>query len=261
VNFNKILNFDLKEYEQIKENDRYYFNLIRQNFNMNKMKRFMILSFIKVSFGAFLITSSLMLYGQPKRPAQMPQYLFPDFSSSQVKMKDGRIQNTIMNYNMVSEGMVFVENEKYFDMMNPELVDTVYLQLKKFIPFGNSFLEMLQSKPIALFIQHKGELEDAGVPSGYGGTTKTTASNYIANIDRSKATFNLPIPENYTVKVSKIYWIRKDDKMIDFQNEKQFLKLFPDKSDLIKAFIKKNRLKINKPDNLIQIVNYTSTLM
>lgn len=227
---------------------------------MKKMKRFMILSFIKVIFGAFLISSSSILYGQPKKPVQMPQYLFPEFSSSQVKMKDGRIQNTIMNYNMVSEGMVFLQDEQYYDMLNPEMVDTVYLKLKKFVPFGKTFFEMLQSKPIALFIQHKGQLEEAGVPSGYGGTTKTTASNYIGNVNRSTMSYNLAIPENYTVTVSNIYWIKKDDKMLDFQNEKQFLKLYPDKSDLIKAFIKKNRLKFERPEDLIQIVNYCSAL-
>lgn len=233
---------------------------IRQYFKMKKMKRLMILSFIKVSFGAFLISSSLILNGQPKKPPLMPQYLFPDFSSSKIKLKDGRIQNTLMNYNMVSEGMVFMQDEKYYDMTNPELVDTVYIHLKKFVPFGRTFFEMLQSKPIALFIQHKGELEEAGVPSGYGGTTKTTASNYIANVDRSKVSYNLAIPENYTVKMSEIYWIRKDDKMLDFQNQKQFLNLYPDKSDLIKAFIKKNRLKIERPEDLIQIVNYCSAI-
>lgn len=220
----------------------------------------MILSFIKLSFGAFLISCSSILYGQPKKPAQMLQYLFPEFSSTQVILKGMQSKSTMMNYNIVSERMVYLQDGQYFDMTNSEMVDTVYIYQKIFVPFGKTFFEMLQNKPIAFFIQHKGILEEAGVPSGYGGTSKTTASNYLSNFNQSKMSYNLGIPENSTVTVSNIYWIRKDDNMLDFQNEKQFLKLYPDKSDLIKTFIKKNRLKFERPDDLIQIVNYSSAL-
>lgn len=224
------------------------------------MKRFLILSFIKVSFGFLLISIPLILYGQATKQGQMPQYLFPDFSSSRVLFKSGQILNTMMNYNTVSERMVYIQDQKYFDLANTQMVDTVYLQLKKFVPFGKTFFEVLQSRTIVLFIQHMGELVEAGNPAGYGGTSQTASSSYLTTIDQSTGTYNLPIPDYYKVSVSTIYWIRKGDKMLDFQNQKQFLNLYPDKSDLIKAFIKKNRLKIERSEDLIQIVNYTSTL-
>lgn len=215
---------------------------------------------LKASFAALLISIPLILFGQATKPGQMPQYLFPDFSSSRVIFKSGQILNPMMNYNMVSERMVYIQDQNYFDLANTEMVDTVYLQLIKFVPFGKTFFEVLQSRPIALFIQHKGELVEAGSPAGYGGTSQTASSSYLTAIDQSTGTYNLPIPDYYKVSVSGIYWIRKDDKMVDFQTQKQFLNLYPDKSDLIKAFIKKNRLKIERPEDLIQIVNYTSTL-
>jgi hypothetical protein len=215
---------------------------------------------LKVSFAALLISIPLILHGQTTKSGQMPQYLFSDFSSSRVIFKSGQILNPMMNYNIVSQRMVYIQDKKYFDLTNTEMVDTVYLQLLKFVPFGKTFFEVLQSKPIALFVQHKGELEEVGKPAGYGGTSKTASSSYLATIDQSTGTYNLPIPDSYTVIVSSIYWIRKDDKMLDFHNQKQFLNLYPDKSDLIKAFIKKHRLKIERPEDLIQIVDYTSTL-
>ena len=190
----------------------------------------------------------------------MPQYLFPDFSNSLVVMKSIKSQNVMINYNMVTERMVFLQDEQYYDIANPELVDTIFMHQKKFIPFGNTFYEVLQSKPVALFIQHKAELEDEGVSIGYGGSSKTTASINLANIDRNKATFNLPIPDNYSVRISNVYWIKLGDKMLDFANEKQFLNLFPDRSKQIKEYIKKNRLKIDNPDQLKQIVSYCGTL-
>ena len=224
------------------------------------MKRSRIPSFLKMSVGIFLISLTPVLSGQPKKPANMPQYLFSDFSNSLVVMKSIKSQNVMINYNMVTERMVFTQDASYYNLSNPEMVDTIYLNQKIFVPFGNTFFEMLQSRPIALFIQHKGELEEAGVPSGYGGTSKTTASVNLANIDRSKASFNLPIPDNYSIRIANVFWIRLGDKMLDFTNEKQFLQLFPDKSKQLKEYIKKNHLKIDNPDHLKQLVNYCGTL-
>jgi len=48
--------------------------------------------------------------------------------------------------------------------------------------------------------------------------------------------------------------------MLSFTNEKQYLKLFPDKAEGIKEFIKKNRLKFDNYEDLIQIVRYSGGL-
>jgi hypothetical protein len=224
------------------------------------IKRLINLSVTRMNLIPLLFSIPVILHGQPDKPALMPQYLFPDFSSSRVIFKSGQILNPIINYNIVSERMVYLENQKYFDLTNTEMIDTIYLQLLKFVPFGKTFFELLQSRPIPLFIQHKGELVQAGTPVGYGATSQTVASDSYSSIHQASGSYNLTIPDNYTVSVSRIYWISKDGKMLDFKSQKEFLNLFPDKSDMIKAFIKKNRLKIDKPEDLIQIVNYTCTL-
>jgi hypothetical protein len=48
--------------------------------------------------------------------------------------------------------------------------------------------------------------------------------------------------------------------MVSFENEKQFLKLFPEKSDQLKSYIKENRLKFEKQEHLIKLVKYCSSL-
>ncbi len=200
------------------------------------------------------------LSGQSNQDGSMPQYLFGEFSKGIVKMKKGQVQTILMNYNMVTEKMVFIRDEKYYDLVNPELVDTVFLNGSRFIPAGKVFYEVLVSDPVSLFIQHKGNLLPAGKPAGYGGTSQVSASTSLSSITLSSGQYNLKLPSDYIVSSTPLFWIRRDNEMYSFETEKQFLKLFPGKEGIIKAYMRENRLRFSRPENLATIVRYISTL-
>lgn len=197
---------------------------------------------------------------QTTSKGEMPQYLFPSFVKCDVLMKSGQVNTPVMNFNLVSGKMVFLSNNNYYDMTNPEAVDTVYLNGSKFIPSGKSFYEVLISGPVSLFVHHKGMLSPPGKPVGYGGTSQVASVTYISSIELSGMQVNLTLPADYTVTTDNIYWIREGEKWSDFSNEKQFLAIFPDKAAQLKAFIKKNKLKFDKYPDLIDLMKYMGTL-
>lgn len=197
---------------------------------------------------------------QTTSDGSMPQYYFQDFSTGRVIMKNGQVQTPKMNYNTVTEKMVFTRDEKYYDIANPEMVDTVIIQDIKFVPVGKAFYEVLIPSSPALLLQFKGNLLPAGKPVGYGGTSQVASSVYLSSVELSGRRYNLPIPSDYIVKIDPIYWIRKDDGMVSFINEKQFLSLFPEKAGQLRDFIKKNRIKIDRKEHVIRLANYCISL-
>ena len=205
-----------------------------------------------------LIPASLIC--QTTSDGSMPQYYFQDFTAAKVKMKNGQVQTPNLNYNTVTEKMVFIRDGKYYDIANPEMVDTVIIRDVKFVPVGDAFYEVLIGTEPALLLQYKGEVLPAGKPVGYGGTSQLAASTYLSSVDLSGGRYNLPLPSDYIVKIEPKYWIRKDDGMVSFINEKQFLGLFPEKSGQLRDFIKKNRIKIDRNEHVIKLVNYCNSL-
>jgi len=209
---------------------------------------------------AFLLSgATLILQGQTAGTGEMPVYLFSEFADCDVLMKSGRINSTMINYNIVTEKMVFLRNDIYYDMTNTEAVDTVMLNKCKFIPVGKAFFQVLAPKPIALFIQHKGNLVSAGKTVGYGGTSQTASATHISSIQLSGFNTSLSLPDGYILNPEPVYWICIGDKWSDFTSEKQFISLFPDKSAQIKSFIRANRIKFDKPENLTRLVRYVAT--
>ena len=219
--------------------------MIHFNFRINSGKT--IIMVIILSF-------SLPLKSQTTSDGSSPQFLFSGFTIGQVKMKNGRSQTTMFNYNTVSEKMVYEKDGNLYDMVNLEMIDTVFLQNSKFVPVGKVFHEVLLIAPISLFVQHKGELLHAGTPAAYGGTSQVSSTKLMSSVELSSGYYNLKLPADYIVKADPVYWIRKDNNMYSFINERQFLKIFPGKEGELKQFIKQNRIKFDNLSNLVRLI-------
>ena len=201
------------------------------------------------------------LNAQTTHDGSTAQFLFPDFSLGKVRMKNGNIQSTMLNYNMVSEKMVFEKGGNLYDMVNIEMIDTVFVQESKFVPVGKVFYEVLLIAPISLFIQHKGELLPPGAPAGYGGTSQVSNSKNLTSVNLSMGYYNLKLPQDYTVKVDLIYWIRKDNIMFSYTNERQFIKIFPERVKEIKEFIKKQKIKFDMLKDQIRLTEHCNEMI
>jgi hypothetical protein len=188
------------------------------------------------------------------------QYLFPDFTIGNVKMKNNKRQTYNLNYNTVSGKMVYEQNGKRYDIVNLTMIDSIYLQNSRFVQVKDVFYEVLLIAPISLFVQYNGKLLPAGTQAGYGGTSQLSSTTRLTSFQSSSGTLNMELPADYIIKVDDIYWIRKDSNMMSFQSERQFLKIFPLKEEELKHFIKQNSIKFYEQSNLTKLVEFCNTL-
>lgn len=200
------------------------------------------------------------LTAQTDSLANLPQFLYPNFTKSIVKFKTGASITAILNYNTVTEKMTFYQNGALMTLKKPETVDTIFLQNAKFVFNENVFYEVLLNAPVSLFIQHKSDLTSPGKPAAYGTPSETAGSTAISKLYNDK-TYNLKLTENFKVIPSPVYWIRVNNVMQRFVSERQFLKIFPTKEDEIKKFIKKYNISVKKQNDLIKLVTYCNELI
>jgi hypothetical protein len=190
-----------------------------------------------------------------------PQFLNSEFLASRVKMKAGKDLNLIMNYNLVTEKMVFLQKDQVYDLLNQGFIDTIYMGNKKFITHEKVFFEVHPGEPSTLFVQHRGRLMSPPKPAGYGGTSELSSSTYMNRVEMGSQVYNMKLEDALRVKYDPLYWVQTKDNMVSFVNEKQFLKIFPGKEDAIKQYIKKNKLKFEKLDDIIKIWSFSNNLI
>jgi len=207
-----------------------------------------------------LIILVFQVKAQSKPDGSAPQFLFPEFSTGKVRLKNGNNQALELNYNTVSEKMVYKKDDNLYDVMNTEIIDTVYIKESKFVPVGRAFYEVLLIAPVSLYIQHQGELIPPGAVAGYGGTSQVSNTKKLTSVNLSMGYYNLKLPDDYTVKLDQIFWIKKDGTLQNYSTARQFLKLFPDKGAELKEFIKKQKIKFDKPADQVLLIDHCNEM-
>jgi len=207
----------------------------------------------KVIILFFLCAACFPGNAQTTADGSMPQFLFQEFSMGRVKMKNGQVQNSILNYNIVTEKMVYENGKDLYDMTNTELIDTVFVQNSMFVPSGKVFFEVLLAAPVSLFVQHTGSVMPPGAPAGYGGTSQVSSTKKLSGVELSSGYYNLKLPKDYQVQINPVYWIRAGKEYSSFINDRQFLKLFPDKEAELKKYIKDNRIKFSRQSDIVKL--------
>lgn len=205
-------------------------------------------------------TFSVCFTQAPGKGTIAPHYLYPKFETGVVKMKAGPQHNVLLNYNMITEEMVFDNNGQKLALSNVDYVDTIYLNNQKFIPFERVFLECAYQGHITLLIQNKRRLIDPGTPAGYGGTSSTGAASQKSSIVGSGRIYELTIPGDLKITNDNIYWVEENNNMHKFVSEGQFLKIFPSKKDSLKKFIKTQKIDFRQKEDLVKLIQYLNEI-
>ena len=190
------------------------------------------------------------------QPVALTQYVFNAFSSGIVKMKSGEVSNQYLNYNIVTNEMIFNNNGSYMAIAQPENVDTVFINNRKFIPLNKKFYEILVDEKFPLLLEFTATIHEPGNPIGYGINSSTNATSNLKSIISSGGSYSLKLPDGYSVIPGYNYWILEDGKLRKAGSDKQLIKIFPDKKDKIKDFLEKNNTNFSKREDMILLVKH-----
>jgi len=190
------------------------------------------------------------------QPVALTQYVFNAFSPGIVKMKSGEVSTQSLNYNIVTNEMIFNNNGSYMAIAQPENVDTVFINNRKFIPLNKKFYEILVDEKFPLLLEFTATIHEPGNPIGYGINSSTNATSNLKSIISSGGSYSLKLPDGYSVIPGYNYWILEDGKLRKAGSDKQLIKIFPDKKDEINDFLKKNNTNFSKREDMILLIQH-----
>jgi hypothetical protein len=183
-------------------------------------------------------------------------YLFPEFITGKILMTTGTLKESKLNYNSLTEEMIFQNNGTNLAIGNPELVDTIYILDRKFIHVKKVFYELLENLPVPLFVHYTCIVTPPGKNSGYGGTSQTSAITSTSTVFSSRGMYELKLPDDYTINPDSEYLLKKDNTYFRISNANQVIKCFPEKEAEIKDFIKNNKISFKKQEDIRNLVRF-----
>ena len=183
------------------------------------------------------------------------RYLFPEFTIGSVKMKNGQTEFALMNYNELTEEMIFVKDGVKLAIDSLETIDTITIESRIFVPHQKILFELLVKGPVSLFVQHKCNPIASGNPSGYGETTETGAATNVSSVYYAgKPLQKLKLSSDYHITDDTHFWIRRNGTFYKSNTSSQIISVFPEKAKEIRHFIKENNLNLENRSDLITLI-------
>ncbi len=189
---------------------------------------------------------------------EISHYVFPNFTEGTVQMKDGKKDLLLLNYNAITEEMLFQSGDKVLAIGKDEigLVDCVTINNRKFVVLNNKFVEILYHSFIDLYAEHRCSVIPPGKPAAYGGTSQTSSADTYSAFSSFGVYHALKLPDGYTTKPYVYYWIKKDGKLNKILNLKQLMRIYDSKRDLFKGFVDKHNVKYENTESVAKLVEY-----
>ena len=211
-------------------------------------------------FYCILISSLIFIssYAQPNY-IETSHYLFPEFTQGVILMKTGTRNDALLNYNSLTEEMIFENNgqKRAIGINEILLVDTVFIKDRKFVALSGKFVELVYHSKWDLYVEHKCKVEEQGKPAGYGGASQTGAATSVSSLyTQGRVVYDLKLPDDYKTKPYSIYWLKKNGELYKFMNMRELKKLYKDKKELFKKYLKINHVNYQNQDSIIQLIEY-----
>ncbi|WP_298648841.1 hypothetical protein [uncultured Proteiniphilum sp.] len=208
-----------------------------------------------------LISLSLSLEAQEERK-EISHYILPEFTNGTVLMKNGTKHQALLNYNTVTEEMIFDQNGEKLALAEVTLnqLDTVFIQDRKFILIDNKkFAEIIGQNGYSLLVQYKCRVIPPGKPSAYGGTSQTTSTTSYSSWMGEGKMYQLKLPDDFKINPYKVYWIDKGAGRKSFSSMGQIKKFYNKQKALYNNYTKDNKVDFGEQESIAGLIHYMET--
>jgi len=213
----------------------------------------------KAILACIILSLPVLLFAQNDDDVQdkgISHYILPAFVTGIIKKRSGQLVKLPLNYNTVTEEMVFTKDTQLLAIANVQEIDTVYLADKVFVPVKTMFYQRATNTTIPLYVQHKAKLIPPGTNIGFGSTTETGTSSDLNAVIGSTQVYKLALPTGYKTVMHHLFYLYANGKFAEATNLKKIQSIFPAKADAIKAFVQTNKTRFNNMDDMVKLINF-----
>ena len=207
----------------------------------------------------FLIAFNTSGYTQNKERVIPPQYLFPTFTEGVVFLKSKLEIKTNLNFNTLTEQMLFKSDSAILKLDMPGEVDSVIINKRVFIQVDSMFYEYICGTNIKLLKRNKFRWETKGNAVGFGNSklARTKFANYLVidgRISSIERNFEFDFYDNSTIL------IYLKNKIADATKLSNYVQFFPELETKIIEFKKSQKLNLKIKTDMIRLIDFINQL-
>ena len=179
---------------------------------------------------------------QPYDNIKGSPYLFEDFITGKIKLKDGKTYEGPLRYDIYANKIEFKSSAgEVFSVINPETIDKIFMNESRliFIPDNKNvqegnYYEVLIEGEFSLLVKHTTILKDPVPAKPY----------YAAK------------PAMFVTKENNFYLLSENSGLVEIKNKEDLAGIDTNRGDEISKYIKENKMKLSNRSDLIELTNF-----
>jgi hypothetical protein len=180
-----------------------------------------------------------------------------------VVFNHGKNSDALLNYNVILGKIQFIKNgTDTLAVTNPRDVKLFIAGTDRFI-YDKIYYRILIATPKLILASHQfTKVLEVRKETGYGLASPTMAVDSYSTVTASdnSGIYKLKASAETLFSTSTDYYFGTGSNEFVIATQKNLMKLFPDKAEKIKGFVKENKLNFKKVADLGKLTEYVSTL-
>ena len=235
-------------------------------FNINEMKR----TFFVIIFFLFISTCLLAQKPEPvivKAGTNLndyfpmkERYLYPEFTQGKGFFQNNRIVPCLFNFNLLSGEIEFISSKDTLLIAKKQEIVSIVVARDTFY-YHDTYLQLIQGGSIKVYLRRGLKIQDIRKEGAMGSVNRSAASDSYSFLILGKRTLDLKPTEDILLQKTEEYLfsLRGGD-YIPF-TKKNILRVIQGKDEVIKDFIKSNKIDFESREGILRMTDFVNILL
>ena len=186
-------------------------------------------------------------------------YLFPEFQEGTIKLASGQETKTLLNYNFITQEIIIDLGHTKAPYPSLEHVSQIIINDILLVPIDGVIYEILQDGAVSLLVHRRQAVSRDGTSSqpGYGQSAASSSATLPPSLHNKELLYGLKLPADYHLNMVNKYFLMQDGKIVEWSKLKRIEKIFPKVKEELSRYVKENKLKMEKEEDLINLFRYS----
>jgi hypothetical protein len=188
------------------------------------------------------------------------RYLYPEFTQGKGFFQNNRIVPCLFNFNLLSGEIEFISSKDTLLIAKKQEIVSIVVAQDTFY-YHESYLQLIQNGPLKLFLKRGLKIQDIRKEGAMGSVNRSAASDSYSFLILGKRTLDLKPTEDILLQKTEEYCYSLDG--VDYIpfTRKNILKVRQVKEEVVKDFIKSNKIDFESREDMIRLTDYVNMLL
>jgi hypothetical protein len=188
------------------------------------------------------------------------RYLYAEFTAGKAIFSNDRIYPSVFNYNFLSGEMEFIKSKDTLIITDKSDLLSIVVAQDTFY-YHHGYLQMIRSGQLKVGLKNSIAMKDIRKKGAMGTINRSAASESYDFWLTNSVTIDLVADIDMVLQKAEIYFFSAPGEDFVRFSKKNILKIVPGKKDVVKNYIKLNKIDFDSREDLLRLADFVSKLL